>query len=231
MQSVSSPPQVVVHTPALQVDPLPHAFPHAPQFATSAFVLTQAPPQFVAPPAQSSAHAPAEHTRPGAHAFPHPPQCLGSEIVSWQPPSHRLAPPPHESAQLPAEHSSPAAHMTPHPPQLVRSLAVSTHAPEHTLVAQASTDASDAGSEPSRQHVRSVEQWYSAGQSEVVAHGATPFARPVAVLQPSPDNTTTITSATRTAAMPPSHLLCFIATHDDTGPRAVLESDFRRVGQ
>jgi hypothetical protein len=67
-----------LHLPALQVCPLPHAMPHAPQLVASVIRLLHVPEQSVWPLAQ--AHWPALQVCPLPHAMPHVPQLAASVI-------------------------------------------------------------------------------------------------------------------------------------------------------
>jgi hypothetical protein len=68
------------HVPS--VHPAGHLMPHAPQFAGSESVSTQAPAHTSMGSAQLAAHVPLEHTWPLAHACAHVPQLSRSLRVS-----------------------------------------------------------------------------------------------------------------------------------------------------
>ena len=71
------------HAPAVQVCPLAHATPHAPQFEASVCVLTQVDPQRVRGEVQVvvEVHVPAVQVCPLAHTLPHAPQFEASVCV------------------------------------------------------------------------------------------------------------------------------------------------------
>jgi hypothetical protein len=66
------PPVPPEQTPAEQLCPVAHAWPHAPQFAVSLLVFTQAAPQNVCP--LGHWQLPATHERPPSQALLHAPQ-------------------------------------------------------------------------------------------------------------------------------------------------------------
>jgi hypothetical protein len=107
-----------------QLWPLPHAFPHAPQFWLSFCSV-----EHVIVPAQNtlprSQQWPVSHCWPTPHAAPpapaQPPQLFGSLFGSMHVPLQKSG-----SAaghmQLPVMHDSPPAHVVPHTPQLLLSV-------------------------------------------------------------------------------------------------------------
>jgi hypothetical protein len=77
--------------------PLEQAEPQLPQFTTSFWTSTHAPPQCVVPPAHWSEQVPREQTRPPLHRFAHAPQLSGSESTWTHSPAHGRAREPHAS--------------------------------------------------------------------------------------------------------------------------------------
>ncbi len=68
--------------PAVHVAPVPHAYPHPPQLASSVTVFTQAPLQTVSVPGQTQLRL--VHVAPVAQTVAHPPQLDGSLARSTQ---------------------------------------------------------------------------------------------------------------------------------------------------
>jgi hypothetical protein len=83
------PPIDVTHWPPTQPLPVPHACPHAPQFALSFCVSTQAPAHAWSPGKQPDSHAPPEHTWLAGHFTPQPPQLFGSWLTGMHVPPQR----------------------------------------------------------------------------------------------------------------------------------------------
>jgi hypothetical protein len=100
-----------------------HAFPQAPQFASSKLVLVHVPEQSLSPFEQ--AQAPFWHDFPPLQAFPQAPQLLSSDWVSTHSPPQSVVP----DGQVHTRFSQvrPPLHTMPQPPQLLLSCRTSTH--------------------------------------------------------------------------------------------------------
>lgn len=98
-----------IHAPDMQTCPVAQAWPHAPQFAPSMFVLTHIPAQFVVVDGHDTPHAPMTHAWPIAQRVPHAPQLFGSERTSTHAPPHTIVP-VGQPEQMPDAHTWPDAH-------------------------------------------------------------------------------------------------------------------------
>ena len=107
------------HTPALQVEPVPHAFPQSPQFLASVWTSTQLPPHSRSD-AVGHAQTPAVHARGAAQGLPQPPQFVALACVSTHVPP--------QSAVPALQEHFPAVQSAPLEPQLV-AVRHSTHLP------------------------------------------------------------------------------------------------------
>ena len=100
-----------------------HAFPQAPQFASSKLVLVHVPEQSLSPFEQ--AQAPFWHDFPPLQAFPQAPQLLSSDWVSTHAKPQSVV--PCGQVQTRSWHELPPLQTIPQPPQLLLSCRTSTH--------------------------------------------------------------------------------------------------------
>lgn len=121
--------QPAAHVPPMQVNPAPHALPHAPQFALSLVVSTQLPEQVVFPPVQ--AHAPLWQVVPPEQVLEHPPQLLLSLWKSTQTPPQIDW--PAAQAHVPLWQVLPPVQARPHEPQFALSVERFTHVLLHSV--------------------------------------------------------------------------------------------------
>ena len=105
--------------PALQLCPIAHFTPQAPQLDGSVRVATQRPLQYVVGAGQWMAprHEPTMQVCPGAQMFPHLPQLSWSDIAFVQRPSQGIRGAAQPRPQVPAVQTSLALHCVPQPPQ------------------------------------------------------------------------------------------------------------------
>lgn len=131
-----------LHAPLTHLSLPVHLTPQAPQLASSEFVFTQDPPQFVNPP-HIAPHEPPMHAKAAVppsgappsvgapHRLPHIPQLSGSLFSSTQTPAQGVV--PGGQLQVPPVQRWPAGHTRPHPPQLAVSVWVSVQPPAHAV--------------------------------------------------------------------------------------------------
>jgi hypothetical protein len=138
LQSTSAPGHDTVQVPALQISPLAHATPHAPQCARSVAVSTQtaptAPPPSLPPLSGSAASGCAASDVAASLAAASDAPASAGEL-----PPQSVSPGPHETWHVPEEQTRPAPQTLPHPPQLAGSTCSSTHALPHAVVPPAQT--------------------------------------------------------------------------------------------
>ena len=124
--------------PPVQVWPVVHAWPQAPQFATSVMVFVQVPLQAVWPVGHVvvAMHAPLTQLCPALHAVPQAPQFVASVLVSVHVPAQRVWPVVVQGIgvwQLPPVQLSPVAQALPQDPQFDALFCVFTQSVPHRV--------------------------------------------------------------------------------------------------